>query len=278
MIVVLGANGMLGSTLMAYFQSVNRDCLGYTRKDFDAASLNVSSSLKGLQKRDNWSGATIVNAIGIIPQKNPSIRDYVQVNTLYPHHLSRFCEENGHHLIHITTDCVYSGRTDIGYGETDEHDEPSIYGVTKSCGEPQNAMMIRTSIIGEELSGKKSLLEWVRSQAGQEIKGFANHIWNGVTCLQLAKVLLELMDQNVRWTGIRHIVTQPAVNKFELVNLINEVYDLKCRIAIYETPTPVNHKLLPSQDDQIARISQMIPPLQKQIQETFDFHRSLELI
>jgi len=272
MIVIFGVNGMLGSTLMKYIQErTNLKCIGYTRNDLDAANTSeLFNQLETLKKRDHWiSNTYIVNAIGMIPQKQPDNMSYVRVNTLFPHYLQFYCEKIGATLIHVTTDCVYTGQYPLGYAENEAHDEKSIYGVTKSSGEPSNAMIIRTSIIGEEIAGKKSLLEWVRSQKGETIKGFTNHYWNGLTCLQLAKVIDQLIQNRVVWKGVKHIISQP-LSKFELVGHINRVYGLNCNIVPFETEQAVNRVLLPSQDAFVRSI--VIPSVADQIQELHMFH------
>ena len=97
-------------------------------------------------------------------------------------------------VIHVTTDCVYNGKTG-GYDENSPHECIDDYSMSKSLGENKNLTNIRTSIIGEEITYKKSLLEWVRSnKAGSTIYGYVNHLWNGVTCLELAKFIDDNMD------------------------------------------------------------------------------------
>ena len=137
-------------------------------------------------------------------------------------------------MIHITTDCVFSGK-DGNYNELSEHDETNDYGMSKSLGELCKATIIRTSIIGEELTNKRSLLEWVKSNKEKEINGFTQHYWNGVTCLQLAKIIYKVIKDDLYWEGTRHIFSPKSVSKFELVSIINEVYDLNITVVPFET-------------------------------------------
>ena len=136
-------------------------------------------------------------------------------------------------MIHVTTDCVFSGK-DGNYDENSLHDETNDYGTSKSLGELCKATIIRTSIIGEETINKRSLLEWVRSNRGGEINGFTNHMWNGVTCLQLSKIIEKMIREKFYWEGVRHTFSPRSVSKYELVSLINEIYDLNIKVNKFE--------------------------------------------
>jgi dTDP-4-dehydrorhamnose reductase len=138
-----------------------------------------------------------------IPQKNPDIRTYISTNTIFPHKLAEFSKNNGNKMIHITTDCVFSGKKG-NYTETDKHDAEDIYGISKSLGEPIDICIIRTSIIGEEFTGKKSLIEWIKSCKNGRIEGYGKFYWNGITCLELAKIILNIIKTNTYWYGVRH--------------------------------------------------------------------------
>lgn len=221
---VLGSNGMLGRYVFKYLSLSFPDVVGYTRNEFDA-TLALKNIPIFLKKND-----VVVNCIGLIPQRGDfkSI-DYVLVNSVFPLHLADICEAIGARLIHATTDCVFSGKTG-GYTEASEHDALDFYGKTKSLGEPKNATVIRTSIIGEELQNKRSLLEWVRSKNGEIISGYANHVWNGITCLQFAKVCEDIIKKNAYWVGVRHIFSPTQKTKYNLVKLIVKVYGLDIKV------------------------------------------------
>jgi GR25 family glycosyltransferase involved in LPS biosynthesis len=120
---------------------------------------------------------------------------------------------------------VFSGK-DGFYNEDSFHDCIDDYGKSKSLGENPSLTIIRTSIIGEEVENKKSLLEWVRSNKNQNINGYLNHFWNGVTCLELSKQICNIIQTNSYWNGIRHYYSPDAVSKYELVSNINEIYKL----------------------------------------------------
>lgn len=234
-IILFGSNGMLGSYLNTYLSN-KHNVLPLTRKDIDLANISeddlMSFLTKNVKKED-----IIINACGVIKQRNYNIKDMIMVNSIFPNILANFKEKIGCEVIHITTDCVYSGNKGF-YNESDLHDCIDDYGKSKSLGENPKLTIIRTSIIGEEKLNKKSLLEWVRSNKNNTIDGYDNHLWNGVTCLELSKLINELIKNKTYWYGIRHIFSPSTVSKYELVSMINEIYNLN--ITIYKKTTNIN--------------------------------------
>ena len=215
-VYVFGPNGMLGNYLTKYLGS-HFDVISISRKDFD-----LNGNFKEIpEKYEFFPDDVIINAAGIIKQRDYSQEELIKVNSLFPHFLSTLnCN-----VIHITTDCVFNGK-DGSYGEDSFHDCIDDYGKSKSLGENPNLTIIRTSIIGEEVENKKSLLEWVRSNKNQTINGYLNHFWNGVTCLELSKQICNIIQTNSYWKGVRHYHSPDAVSKYELVSCINEIYKL----------------------------------------------------
>lgn len=170
-------------------------------------------------------------------------------------------------MIHVTTDCVFSGK-DGNYNEESLHDETNDYGMSKSLGELCKATIIRTSIIGEEVNNKRSLVEWVFSNKNNTINGYTNHIWNGVTCLQLSKIIKIIIENNNYWNGVRHIFSPRTVSKYELVSIINNIYELNIRI------NPLNTEV--GSDKSITTIYETnkefnIPDLKEQIDEMKEY-------
>lgn len=215
-VFIFGASGMLGSYLTEHLKNFY-DIIPITRKDID---LNQDFSLIVSKYKFN-SNDVIVNAAGIIKQRNYSAQELIRVNSLFPHFLSTLnCN-----VIHITTDCVFSGK-DGSYNEDSLHDCLDDYGKSKSLGECEDLTIIRTSIIGEELYNKKSLVEWVKSNKNSNIDGYLNHFWNGVTCLELSKHIGHIIENNYYWNGVRHYFSPNTVSKYQLVSFINQVYEL----------------------------------------------------
>jgi dTDP-4-dehydrorhamnose reductase len=188
------------------------------------------------------------------------------VNTLFPQKLAELARIYRYNLIHITTDCVYSGK-DGNYDEKSLHDSETIYGITKSLGEPENfSTTIRTSIIGEEITSKKSFLEWVLSNRGKECNGYVNHFWNGVTCLTVAKIIKKMIDEGKYWYGARHIFSPSIVSKYELCKIINETYNADVTIL----PVIAEEEKLMSLSGDCEEFD--IPPIRKQVEEQREFN------
>lgn len=233
MIYLFGSTGMLGNYVRIVL-SKNFEVKCITRDDFDIFNDTWSKLLQiiatKLQKDD-----VIVNCAGIIPQKtNNEFKKYIKVNTLFPHKLQHIAENFNAKLIHISTNCVFDGKEGT-YKENFKANDDSIYGTTKYLGEPENATIIRTSIIGNELFDKKSLLEWVISKKNSTINGFKNHFWNGVTCLTLSNIIKNIITNNLYWKGVRHIFSPDTVSKYKLCSIINEVYNLNINIKKHKT-------------------------------------------
>jgi dTDP-4-dehydrorhamnose reductase len=215
--------------LNKYYNIIN-----ITRNDFNISN-DKWDKLKNLLNNILETNDVIINCAGIIPQKynKDNISEYIKINTLFPHKLDEIANNIKCKFIHITTDCVYDGK--IGnYYPNDKHTAIDIYGISKSLGETENSCIIRTSIIGEEVSSKKSLLEWLISNKNNLISGYTNHIWNGITCLELANIILEIINKNNYWKGVRHIFSPNQFSKYDLCCLINKIYNLNLIIKKYE--------------------------------------------
>jgi len=267
-LIILGENGMLGNYIKKYFQkksSMEITCVN--RQMFDVFT-DPFENLETILEPYLSNRTVVFNAIGAIPQaQSNSTEHYVKINEEFPHKLSLLCKLSGAKMIHPSTDCVYSGSKG-NYIETDLHDETNVYGTSKSAGEPINCTVIRTSIIGEEVRNKRSLVEWVKGNARGEINGYVNHYWNGITCLQYAKIVEYMIVNNIFWEGIRHIYSPTTVSKCELVNMINDTYELCIKINKFETDVIVD-KSLNSIYDENKLFN--IPELFNQITEMREF-------
>ena len=179
----------------------------------------------------------VVNCIGIVKQhaaaKDPVTS--ITVNSLFPHRLARECSEAGTRLIHMSTDCVFSGRKGA-YTESDQPDAGDLYGSTKLMGEvsDENCLTIRTSMIGRELSGAHGLVEWFLSNEGKRVRGFKRAVFSGFTTLALAEILADIIDRHPRLSGLYHVSSEPT-SKFDLLSLIRDVYGVKIEIEPDET-------------------------------------------
>jgi dTDP-4-dehydrorhamnose reductase len=227
-IIVFGSTGMLGTYCVKFFKQK-----GYTVLPVDREMLDLTSSHENILNFliSNVSSVdVIINAAGVIKQRNTDIGDMYKVNTIFPHILSKFKMENGCNIIHITTDCVFSGK-DGYYNESSLPDCEDDYGKSKLLGEAPNLSIIRTSIIGEEINNKLSLLEWCKSKREQTVDGYVDHYWNGVTCLELCKRINYLLEYEAFWEGVSILHSPEIVSKYNLINMISNVFDLKMLIT-----------------------------------------------
>lgn len=264
-IFIFGANGMLGRYLHTYFKKyTSYDIIPIIKNDF-----NITTSIAYLEdfliSKNIDNKTCIINCVGLIPQRvttnnTISLNDYFLVNSIFPQLLCKYSNKYLCKMIQPTTDCVFSGSKGL-YIETDFHDEKGVYGVSKSLGENLNCTIIRTSIIGEEVRNKYSFLEWVKNSKGT-IQGYNNHLWNGITCLEYAKIIYNIIQNDLFWIGIRHIYSPEAKSKYDLCCIIKEVYNLPIDIIKKEDGNLVNKTL-----SSIYPLSFKIPSLEKQIFE-----------
>jgi dTDP-4-dehydrorhamnose reductase len=227
-VLVFGPTGMLGHEMVKVLKGAGFDVTTAGRSDsdlfFEVGRSDFSDpDLKGFDYIVNCIGLTTHN----IDESEPeSVLAAKLLNTDFPKQLTKFAEEVGSKVIQIATDCVFSGAKG-SYLETDPHDATDVYGSTKSAGEVSSptVMHIRASIVGRELKGKKSLLEWVTGQAeNATIPGFTDRLWNGVTTTAFSKVVAGVIQGNVFKPGVWHLVPQGKVSKFELVCLIASAF------------------------------------------------------
>ncbi len=229
-IVVLGL-GMLGNYAYKYFkQFPEYHVVGLTRNeigDFKGLTTvgTVARILSG--EIDLKVPTTILNAAGIIKPQVDKVGKLttIQINSALPHILADFCNTFKHKLIHASSDCCFRDRGNYTVDEV--HDCEDFYGRTKSLGEPDNAIVVRTSIFGESENGR-GLLEWVKSNAGKTINGFTNHHWNGLSCYGWCKFVHHLIKYNLPY--LTYQPTSENITKYHLLELINEVYNLKISV------------------------------------------------
>lgn len=221
-VLVVGSTGMLGYAVSSYYKSKDYDVVEISRNEFDIANDPMSRFESFLDGVD-----AVINCAGVIKPtiaKN-SIENVLKINSMFPRNLAKVCNDHGIKCFHITTDCVYTGKKG-NYDENDYFDADDLYGLSKNAGEIKECMVLRTSIIGEEKGQSRSLLEWARSQAGKEVNGFTNHKWNGVTTLYLAEVIENILEKDLYRNGLFHIHSPNTVNKYELLQIFNDVYEL----------------------------------------------------
>ncbi len=248
-ITVLGASGMAGGMVVRYLSDNGYDVSAITRKE-----LNVSTKADMYREVNHVISAYepeyVINCIGAIkPMFKGDIIDAIYTNAIFPRILADVCDDLYSSLIHITTDCVFSGTTGK-YTENSFHDPLDDYGKSKSLGEPIfcGCMVLRTSIIGPEWNGnKRSPVEWFLSKKGEEVNGFTNHFGNGITTLQLAKYVDKIIKDDLYENGIFHIFSHD-INKQELLSLMDYIWHLDIKVNPIEAIPACNRTLRTNKD------------------------------
>jgi dTDP-4-dehydrorhamnose reductase len=174
----------------------------------------------------------IINCVGLVKQLAES-KDPLQavpINTLLPHRLLALGKMVGARVIHISTDCVFSGAQG-GYKEIDFPDADDLYGRTKLLGELHDvgAITLRTSIIGRELSSANSLIGWFLAQTGT-VNGYTKAIFSGLPTVELARVVRDYVLPNRELHGLYHVAAQPT-NKYDLLQIVKQVYGKEITIV-----------------------------------------------
>lgn len=237
-IMILGVTGMLGHTMFRVLaEDPAHEVFGTARGNGarlhfgDAATQQLVTGVY-VENHDSLVRAfaavrpqVVVNCIGLVKQladANDPLQA-VPINTLLPHRLASLCLAAGARLVHISTDCVFSGAKG-GYLETDFPDANDLYGRTKLLGEVDypHAITLRTSIIGHELTGSRSLLGWFLAQQGS-VKGFRRAIFSGLPTAELSRVVRDVVLPRPDLRGLYHVAATP-INKYELLRLVAEVY------------------------------------------------------
>jgi len=244
-ILIFGGDGMLGHRLLRHL-APHHETRVTLRQPLEAYRVfrlfNAANAYDAVDARDTgrvmqvlarFRPEAVINAAGVIKQRadpNDGVLS-VEVNSFFPHLLARLCRAGGARLVHLSTDCVFSGGKG-NYAETDRPDPVDVYGFSKLLGEVDGpgALTLRTSMIGTELARKTGLLEWLLSQRGKMIKGYRKAIFSGFSTLELARVIERLIVEHPRAAGIYH-VSSAAISKFDLLSALNAKLGLGVEIV-----------------------------------------------
>lgn len=237
-VMILGVTGMLGNAMFRVL-SERADLAVYGAARSNSARQHFSDNLSGriivgtdVENNDSLVRAfaavrpdVVVNCVGLVKQladANDPLQA-VPINTLLPHRLAALCQATGARLVHISTDCVFSGAKG-NYLETDFPDAYDLYGRSKLLGEVDypHAITLRTSIIGNELSGHRSLVNWFLAQQGA-VKGFTRAIFSGLPTVELATVVRDVVLPRKELHGLYHVSAKP-INKFDLLQMLAQAY------------------------------------------------------
>jgi dTDP-4-dehydrorhamnose reductase len=243
-ILIIGAGGMLGHKLYQILRqrfevraTVRGSVVDYERFGiFDPNDLIGGVDVEHLENVARAVGAVkpdvIINAVGVIKQlptaKDPLVS--LTINSVLPHRLAALAAAVDARFITLSTDCVFNGRRGM-YTEADVADAEDLYGRTKYLGEvtTDNALTLRTSIIGRELGTSHSLVEWFLSNRVGQVKGFRHAIYSGFPTVVMARLIGDLIESHPELSGLYQISSEP-INKYDLLLLLRDAYQVDIEI------------------------------------------------
>jgi dTDP-4-dehydrorhamnose reductase len=250
-VLILGATGMLGHTLFktlsrdpslqVYGAARHKDAKSYFPKDL-AKNILVHTGIEDEQSLlvllNKIKPIIVINCVGLIKQLSASqdVLQTIPINTLLPHRLAILTKKIGARLILMSTDCVFSGK-EGNYTESDTPDCTDLYGQSKLLGEvidQSHVLTIRTSIIGHELRGGHSLVNWFLKQKGSAT-GYTKAIYSGLPTIELANIIHDLILPIPKLFGLYQIASDP-ISKFDLLSLIAKTYGKKIALTTSRMP------------------------------------------
>lgn len=269
-VLLFGATGMAGHIVYYYLQSTGRyeltNVVYRTKLTKDSLVVDVTD-------RDAVSKVIrvvrpdlIINCIGVLIKGSKDHPDNaILINAYFPHLLKKLSDEVGSRLIHVSTDCVFSGKKG-NYTECDFRDADDVYGRSKALGEIINDkdLTIRTSIIGPELkSNGEGLFHWFMNQKGQ-VNGFNTAIWGGVTTLELSKAIDVAIIQNI--TGLVQLSNGIGISKFDLLYLFRKIWNRQDIDILPFDGSKIDKSIAKS-----ARFDYVVPGYEEMLQEQYDW-------
>lgn len=223
-LLVIGADGMLGHVVKLYFTEQGNEVRVTSRNDTGDYKFDATKNLHDLDSFiDDFRPDAVINCIGIlnkVAEENKALA--VLVNSYLPHYLDELCTVKKTKFVHISTDCVFEGKSSGDYTEDSFKDATSFYGQSKGLGEFNNGqnLTLRTSIVGPDTNPNGiGLFQWFMNQQG-ETNGFNKVIWTGVTTIELAKAIEKALINNL--SGLRHVVNNQNIDKFSLLTLFKD--------------------------------------------------------
>jgi len=240
-VLVLGASGMLGNAVLRMLSQIDGyivtgtirseqtiDLLPKKVRNLVVCGIDADNQDSLLRLFKEVRPDVVINCTGLVKQltdvSNPLIA--LPINSLFPHRLAHICALSGARLVHMSTDCVFTGKKGM-YTENDVPDANDMYGVSKRLGEVNysNAVTLRTSIIGHELNGSRSLIDWFLSQE-VATKGYRRAIFSGLPAIEIARIISEFVIPNTQMKGVYHVSSDP-ISKYDLLSLVAKIYEKK---------------------------------------------------
>ena len=279
-ILILGVSGMAGHVVFTYLNELKKyQILGTTNSNSfgqNDIKLDIYNNEELNKTLIDFKPDFVINCIGVLingSQNSPE--NAIYANSYFPHYLSKLSYEKDFKLIHISTDCVFSGK-EGRYTENSIKNATDVYGLSKSLGEIINTknLTIRTSIIGPEIKTKgEGLFHWFLNQRG-EINGYKSNFWSGVTTLEMAYFIDWILEKNI--IGLVHLTNNEPISKYDLLNIISKVFnkdivvsdkkDYKCDKSFINTNKEVSFK--------ISSYQKMIEDMKEFMRNHLEFYKN----
>ena len=268
-LLILGSDGMLGHVVKMYFEEKDYDVVCTTRRDEKSELyFNITNSVGEIERIiKRVKPDVVINCIGILNKVADEHKALaILINSYLPHYLDEISVENNFKLIHVSTDCVFDGKTG-NYDEMSIPNETSMYGRTKALGEVINdrSVTLRTSIVGPDINENGvGLFKWFMEQEG-EVGGYDRVLWTGITTIWFARCMEMAIENNL--TGLHHCVNNDVISKYDLLVLFKKYFNKD--IVINHNPDVESKKTLirtnksfdfgiPSYDDMIKDMREWV--------------------
>jgi dTDP-4-dehydrorhamnose reductase len=275
-VLVMGGTGMLGHAAVQVLAE-SFEVVASVRDPDSASQHGLPARLVAFNAGDDdlaellerTKPGAVLNAIGLVKQlpAGQSPVSAIRLNSLFPHELAEACAAIGARLVHVSTDCVFSGAlaAPARYVEEDLPDARDVYGRSKLLGEVLEppGLTLRTSIIGRELSRASGLLEWFASQDGERVFGFTNAHFSGFTTRELSRLIGRILRQHPDLSGLWHVAADP-IDKYDLLLRLRDVLGLRCEVVPRNEPV-INRALDASRFEQIT--GYCAPPWDEMLEE-----------
>lgn len=256
-ILIIGASGMIGSTLLKFLSIKNNHSIFATIKSpnsfkipnfsgnyqlFSDLDVENKNDLENIYIKNNPD--VVINCVGIVKQSKEIKNNFkvISLNSLLPHYLKNLCTKYSARFINISSDCVFSGSRG-NYLEDDLPDATDLYGRSKILGEvySKNAITLRTSLIGHELNNTYGILEWFLSQSNN-VEGYQKAIFSGLTVTEFARIINDYVLPNKKLTGLYHLSSVP-ICKYDLLMLIKQIYGKRINVIPDDKKVMINRSL-----------------------------------
>lgn len=274
-VMILGATGMAGHVVYNYLSKMGcYDCIDVVyRKPFTHKSifLDVTDEKNVYAVLEKEHPDVVVNCVGVLikgSRENPA--NAIYINAYFPHSLKKVCDKIDAKLIHVSTDCVFSGKKGL-YSAHDFRDADDVYGRSKALGEivDDKNLTIRTSIIGPELKKEgEGLFHWFMQQ--HKCEGYATAIWGGITTFELAKFIDFAIKENL--TGLVQVSNNKGISKLELIKIINDIWKRNVEII------PVNKNGTDKSILQSPELNYNVPDYRKMLQDMYAWMMEYDIL